>query len=124
MPSVAKKTLIIDDLTGDAGARTRVLTFEGVEYEIDLTDASFADLRRLLKPYLKAARPVRAPRSGAPSSPPADSSGPARRASRSDSGSDSATIRAWARSTGVAVPERGRIPATVRASWIEAGSPR
>ena len=50
MPSVAKKTLIIDDLTGDTGARTRVLTFEGVEYEIDLTDTSFADLRRLLKP--------------------------------------------------------------------------
>ena len=49
--SVAKKTLIIDDLTGDAGARTRTLRFDGVEYEIDLTDASFAELRKALKPW-------------------------------------------------------------------------
>ena len=55
---VAKKTLIIDDLTGETGARTHALRFDGTDYEIDLTDASFAELRSLLKPYLRAARQV------------------------------------------------------------------
>ena len=55
---MAKKTLIIDDLTGETGARTRTLRFDGIDYEIDLTDASFAELRALLKPYLRAARQV------------------------------------------------------------------
>ena len=55
---MAKKTLIIDDLTGDTGAQTRALRFDGIDYEIDLTDASYAELRRVLKPYLKAARPT------------------------------------------------------------------
>ena len=34
---MAKKTLIIDDLTGDTGAKTRAFKLDGVEYEIDLT---------------------------------------------------------------------------------------
>ena len=55
---MAKKTLIIDDLTGETGARTHALRFDGTDYEIDLTDASFAELRSLLKPYLRAARQV------------------------------------------------------------------
>lgn len=119
MRPVAKKTLIIDDLNGDTGARSHTFAFEGVEYEIDLTDASFAELRRALRPYLKVARtvggskrrPVPTRRSTAPRSP------------RRRSGSESATIRAWARAVGVAVPERGRIPATVRDQWLKAGSP-
>lgn len=118
---MAKKTLIIDDLTGDTGAHTRLLTFDGVEYEIDLTDASFADLRRLLKPYLRAARPLREPRHV--TAPRTAAAVRAPRSARSSDPSESATVRAWARATGVPVPERGRIPATVRAQWLEAGSP-
>ena len=118
---MAEKTLIIDDLTGEAGARTRTLRFDGVEYEIDLTDASFVELSKLLKPYLKAARAV----SGSPSSAP-------RRRSRAASGpgasgaatSDAAVIRAWARANGVAVTERGRVAPAVREAWVAAGSPR
>ena len=29
---MAKRTVIVDDLTGDEGARTRVLRFDGVDY--------------------------------------------------------------------------------------------
>ena len=43
---MAKKTLIIDDLTGETGARTHALRFDGTDYEIDLTDASFAGFAR------------------------------------------------------------------------------
>jgi hypothetical protein len=113
---VAKKTLIVDDLTGEAGAVTRTLRFDGVEYEIDLTDASFADLRHVLKPYLRAARAV----SGTPTS--GRSSGKRRRPGSAPA-PESAAIRAWARSVGMPVTERGRVPAHVRAAWEAAGSP-
>lgn len=117
---MAKKTLIVDDLTGETGAKTRSLRFDGVDYEIDLTDASFADLRSALKPYLRAARQVGGPvvagsRRGRPSS------GAAKKASGS---SDAAVIRAWARSVGMPVTERGRVHPDVRRAWEAAGSPR
>ena len=115
---MAKKTLIIDDLTGETGARTRTLRFDGVEYEIDLTEKSFADLKRALRPYLRAARAT----SGTPASVARVSTTRARKAAAATS--DSAVIRAWARSAGVAVTERGRVPAPVRAAWEAAGSPR
>ncbi len=122
---MAKKTLIIDDLTGETGARTHALRFDGTDYEIDLTDASFAELRSLLKPYLRAGRQVggdvvAGARRGRPSS---DESG-VRRRPNSKPAPDSAAIRAWARSVGMAVTERGRVPAHVREAWQAAGSPR
>jgi uncharacterized membrane protein len=117
---VAKKTLIIDDLTGETGARTRTFRLDGTEYEIDLTDASFAELKAVLKPYLRAARQVGGPivagtRSGR-------SSGASSRGSKTSS--DAAVIRAWARSVGMPVTERGRVAPDVRAAWEAAGSPR
>lgn len=124
---MAKKTLIVDDLTGEVGARTRTLRFDGTEYEIDLTDASFAELRSLLKPYLRAARQVggqlvAGSRRGRPSDP-GTSSAAARRGS-SSAPTDAAVIRAWARSVGMSVTERGRVAPDVRAAWEAAGSPR
>lgn len=117
---MAKKTLIVDDLTGETGARTRTLRFDGVEYEIDLTDASFADLRAALKPYLRAARQVGGPvvagsRRGRPS---------ASRGAGKAAPSDAAAIRAWARSAGIPVTARGRVHPDVRKAWEAAGSPR
>jgi hypothetical protein len=120
---MAKKTLIVDDLTGEVGARTRTLRFDGTEYEIDLTDASFADLKAALRPYLRAARQVGgalAPgsRRGRPSASGAGSRSSAK------APSDAAAIRAWARSVGVPVTERGRVHPDVRKAWEAAGSPR
>lgn len=111
---MAKRTVIIDDLTGDSGARTRALRFDGVDYEIDLTDTSFADLRAMLKPYLRAGRAV----SGAPARRPV-----ARTRKRSAT-SDSSAIRAWARGRGKTVTERGVVSAALRTEWTAAGSPR
>lgn len=121
---MAKKTLIIDDLTGEVGARTRTLTFDGTDYEIDLTDASFADLKAALKPYLRAARQVGGDmvlgsRRARPSA-----AGEEGRSGSTKVPSDAAFIRAWARSVGVPVTERGRVAPDVRAAWEAAGSPR
>jgi hypothetical protein len=120
---VAKKTLIIDDLTGETGARTRVFEFDGTEYEIDLTDASFAELRSILKPYLRAARQVGGDlvpgsRSGRRSAPTPGQAQPGK------TSTEAAVIRGWARSVGIQVTERGRVAPDVRAAWVAAGSPR
>jgi len=117
---MAKKTLIIDDLTGETGARPRALAFDGVEYEIDLTDASFTELRALLKPYLRAGRAV----SGKPAAARRPSATGVKRRPGSKPAPDSAAIRAWARSVGMPVTERGRVAPDVRAAWAAAGSPR
>ena len=114
---MAKRTVIIDDLTGDTGARTRTLRFDGVDYEIDLTDKSFADLRAALKPYLRAGRAV--------SGRPASARRPvARKPQTGQAVSDSAAIRSWARGMGMAVTERGVVPAELHKAWETAGSPR
>jgi len=112
---MAKRTVIIDDLTGDTGARTRTLRFDGVEYEIDLTDASFSDLRSALKPYLRAARAI----SGKPTGSRRSAAGKSKTAH-----SDSTAIRIWARGKGMAVTERGVVAADLRKAWEASGSPR
>lgn len=111
---MAKRTVIVDDLTGDTGARTRAVRFDGIDYEIDLTDKNFAELRAALKPYLRAGRAV----GGKPVAK--------RSANRkiTTATSDSAAIRAWARGQRKPVTERGRVTAELRAEWQAAGSPR
>ena len=121
---MAKKTLIIDDLTGETGARTHALRFDGTDYEIDLTDASFAELRALLKPYLRAARQVGGDLVPGSRRARATADAGAKKRPGSKPAPDSAAIRAWARSVGVSVTERGRVPAHVRTAWEAAGSPR
>ena len=116
---MAKKTLIIDDLTGETGAKARAFRVDGVDYEIDLTDASYAELKSLLKPYVRAGRQVGGPVAG---SRRPRSSGGSRSPSKGPT--DAAVIRAWARSVGMPVTERGRVAPDVRAAWEAAGSPR
>ena len=120
---MAKKTLIVDDLTGESGARTRRLGLDGVEYEIDLTDTNYAELKAVLKPYLRAARQT----GSAPSAgrrPSARTKSRTSSSRRSASTSDAAAVRAWARGQGLAVTERGRVTAELRSAWQAAGSPR
>ena len=116
---MAKKTLIIDDLTGDTGAKTRAFRLDGVDYEIDLTDSSYAELKAMLKPYVRAARQVGG--RVVAGSRRARSSKPSR--SRKVP-TEAGIIRAWARSVGMPVTERGRVAPDVRKAWVAAGSPR
>ena len=109
---MAQQVVVVDDLTGEPGALTRGLRLDGVEYEIDLTDASFKELQELLRPYLEAARVVRF-KSGS-----TGSGRPVRKAQVLPS--STTTIRAWAGANGVACPHRGRIPAAVVAAYEQA----
>ncbi len=89
-----------DDLTGGPAERTVRFAFEGTDYEIDLNSKNAAAFGKQLAPYLEHARRagrVQACRGGRTA------------AGRQRSGD----IRAWAKERGLAVSERGRIPASV-----------
>jgi hypothetical protein len=94
-------TVMTDDLDGSEAEDIQTVSFalEGVSYEIDLSQKNSDKLRKALDPYTNVARKVggrRSTRKAAPSGPSA------------------AEVRAWAQSSGLDVPARGRIPQEVR----------
>lgn len=106
---MAKKVnvVLVDDIDGSDADRTVSFTYEGTEYEIDLSDKNAERFESALEPYLAKARKT--------------SSGRGRRraasAPRTGRSSEASEIRAWARSKGMQVPDRGRIPTEVRDAW-------
>jgi hypothetical protein len=99
---MAQKVSVVleDDLTGGPAEQTVRFAFDGTDYEIDLNAKNAAALHKQLAPYIDHAR--RAGR--APSRRPVRTA-----ATRQLSGD----IRAWAKEHGLAVSDRGRIPASV-----------
>ena len=95
------QTLFIDDLDGSAAEGTVRFGLDGSEYEIDLNAEHAKDLRDALARYVGAAR-----RSGGASKRPARSG---RRGSTN--GVNSTEVREWAKSQGIDVKDRGRVPA-------------
>jgi hypothetical protein len=97
-----------DDLTGGPADQKVRFAVEGTGYEIDLSAKNVAAFRKLLAPYLEHAR-----KAGRAS---------ARRAGRTAASRQrSGDIRAWAKQHGLAVSERGRIPASVMEQYEAAG---
>ena len=89
-----------DDLDGGPASETVRFGLGGVQYEIDLNKKNARALRKKLAPFVEHAR-----KGG-----PGQRRGPARTASSRRRSGD---IRAWAKATGLAVSDRGRIPASV-----------
>ena len=114
---MARTVIITDDVTGEQGAKPRIITIDKVEYELDLTDASYAELKKAIKPFLKNARVIKG-KAPAPRRPAAAKPRRGRRpAAKKAAASPSAAARAWAAEQGIAVPKRGRVPATVIAAF-------
>jgi len=89
-----------DDLDGGPADETLRFGLDGTEYEIDLRKTNASKFRRQLAPHLDHARKA--------------GRGQRRRPVRTPSGRErSGDIRAWAKDHGIAVSERGRIPASV-----------
>ena len=89
-----------DDLTGGPAKQTVRFAFDGTDYEIDLNARNAAAFGKQLAPYLQHARKA--------------GRAQPRRTGRSSAGRQrSGDIRAWAKEHGLAVSERGRIPAGV-----------
>jgi hypothetical protein len=90
--------LFTDDLDGGDAQGTVRFALNGTDYEIDLSTANTENFRKAIQPYAAAARRV--------------GSG-TRRASSASSrpgGPTPSEIRAWARSEGIAVKDKGRVP--------------
>jgi len=99
---MAQKVTVVleDDLTGGPAEQTVRFAFDGTDYEIDLNAKNAAAFGKQLSPYLEHARKA--------------GRAPARRAGRPAAVRQrSGDIRAWAKEHGLAVSERGRIPASV-----------
>lgn len=89
-----------DDLDGGPAEETLRFAIGGSDYEIDLNSRNAAAFRRQLAPFIEHARKI----SGTQRRQPGRTA-----ASRAQS----ETIRAWAKGQGIAVSDRGRIPASV-----------
>ena len=89
-----------DDLDGGPATETVRFGLGNAQYEIDLNKKNARAFRKKLTPFVEHAR-----KAG-----PAQRRGPARTASSRQHSSD---IRAWAKANGLAVSDRGRIPASV-----------
>jgi hypothetical protein len=95
------QTLFIDDLDGSEAEGTVRFGLDGAEYEIDLNAAHAEALRKSLMRYIDAAR--RSP--GTPRRP-------ARTGRRAGpTGLNTTEVRDWAKSQGIEVKDRGRVPA-------------
>ncbi|TDC40969.1 Lsr2 family protein [Actinomadura sp. KC345] len=96
------EVLLVDDIDGGEADETVSFSLDGTTYEIDLSKKNAAKLRNGLEPFVAGARKARKPaaRGG-------------RAARTAGSRERSAEIREWAKSRGIKVNERGRIPANV-----------
>lgn len=96
------EVLLVDDIDGGEADETVSFSIDGTAYEIDLSKKNAAKLRNGLEPFVSGARKARKP------------TGRGGRATRTAGSRErSAEIREWAKSRGIKVNERGRIPANV-----------
>ncbi|MDR0959035.1 MAG: Lsr2 family protein [Propionibacteriaceae bacterium] len=106
------QTIITDDMDGTEGGTTVNFAFEGVAYEIDLSDANAERLRSELSPWIEKARPVRnvakAPRN--------------RRSASATDKEALAAMREWGRDNGFKVSDRGRVSAELQEAYAKAHS--
>jgi hypothetical protein len=88
-----------DDIDGSDAAGTARFGLQGASFEIDLSKKNADKLARILEPYIAAARKA----SSAGSRRPASKPGAA--------GPNPAAVREWARTEGMEVKDKGRVPA-------------
>jgi hypothetical protein len=102
------QTLFLDDIDGGEAEGTVCFGLDGTNYEIDLNAQHSKELQAALSPYIVHARKV---------------SGITRRPVRggsSTAGPDTKAVRAWAAGQGIALKNRGRVPAGVVAEFLAA----
>jgi hypothetical protein len=101
--------VLVDDIDGTDASETVGFALDGVDYEIDLSDAHASELRNALSLYVGHGRRTGGRRKNAKRTSTTTSS--------SGDGASAADIRAWARENGWDVPERGRVSAEVREAY-------
>jgi hypothetical protein len=116
---MAKETItrLTDDIDGSEAVETVIFGFKGTEYEIDLNQKNVDGLEKAFAKWVGAGRAVSA------SPKPAAARGARKRGGRKASANkDAAAIREWAKSNGLEVSARGRIPASLQQAFDAANS--
>jgi hypothetical protein len=105
---------LVCDVHGDDTPGTETVSFavDGTAYEVDVCDQHAARVRDAFAPYVGVGRRAAGRVAGG---------GRRGRRSSSATGVDPAAVRAWARSNGIKVSERGRISADVVEQFRAAG---
>ena len=93
-------TQITDDLDGSKDAKSYSFSWQGTAYSIDLNNKNFKALDKLLQPYIEAATKVTRRSAG-------------RRTATTATRKDVSSVREWAKSQGLEVSGRGRIPKAI-----------
>ena len=96
-------TSLVDDIDGTDASESLAFSFDGVAYEIDLSEKNATAFRKAVEKYVNSATRVGGRKATKPSG-----------GGRS---SDSAAVRQWAKDNGHEVTERGRIPQNVRDAY-------
>jgi len=106
---MAQKVVVqlTDDLDGGKAAETVAFGLDGRAYTIDLSARNAKALRKVLAPYLDSGRRVRT----------SGSSRGRAGAATVRRGSSTQEVREWARSQGIDVADRGRIPGDLAAKF-------
>jgi hypothetical protein len=101
-------TRLRDDIDGSEASRTVVFGWDGVQYELDLSNKNANAFGKLLEPYVTAAR-----RTGGRQVRRTAAKAPAGKRTAKSATPDPALIREWAGQNGFTVSPRGRISAAV-----------
>ena len=106
---MAQKVVVelTDDLDGGRAAETVQFGLDGTTYTIDLSARNAKALRKVLAPYVESGRRAAAAQSGRGRS----------RTAAARTGASTQHIREWARSQGIEVADRGRIPGELAARY-------
>ena len=107
------QVILEDDYDGGTADETVTFALDGAEYEIDLSSENAGKLRDELAPWIGHARKTGGRRKRASSAPSAP-------AGRSEDGSSTSDIRAWALANGHEVSSRGRVSAEIRDAYEKA----
>ena len=97
--------LLEDDIDGTPATETIPFALDGKSYEIDLNEKNAGKLRGALEKFIAASRKAgtNSKSNGTPRAQKVTPLGPSPR-----------EVRDWARSNGLEVPDRGRIPEEIR----------
>ena len=111
--------VLVDDIDGSDAVETVTFALDGVEYEIDLSEANADKLRESLSLYVGHGRRTGGRRrTGSGQSD--QKSSRSRSSSSSSDGPSASEIREWARANGHTVPDRGRVSSEVRKAYAAA----
>lgn len=106
---------LVDDLSGSQADETVTFGLDGKSYEIDLSSDNADHLRNVLTDFVAAARrPERASRVGGGNGVGGDNGAAHASAAERD---ETWMIRQWARTQGMRVADRGRIPDQVAKAY-------